>query len=85
VPQAQANVVRCRDDVSDSEGSVPFVCFDAGPDQRHFNAARLLIETGADVNIRSTAGFGGKTARSLKESLDGGEIVELLEKRGAGP
>lgn len=42
-----------------------------------------LIEAGADVNIRSTAGFGGKTARSLAESVDGREIVELLKKRGA--
>lgn len=50
---------------------------------RHFEAARLLIEAGADVNIRSTSGFGGKTARSLAESVDGGEVVELLKKRGA--
>jgi hypothetical protein len=51
--------------------------------RRHFDVVLSSIETGADVNIRSTAGFGGKTARSLAESVDGGEIVELLKKRGA--
>jgi ankyrin repeat protein len=45
--------------------------------------ARLLIEAGADVNIRSSRNFHGKTALVLAEQGVHSEIVALLKQKGA--
>jgi ankyrin repeat protein len=45
--------------------------------------ARLLIEAGADVNIRSSKNFHGKTALALAEQGGHIELVALLKQKGA--
>jgi ankyrin repeat protein len=49
----------------------------------HTDVARLLIEAGADLNIRSSRTFGAKTALVLARDGGYGEIVSLLESEGA--
>jgi ankyrin repeat protein len=50
---------------------------------RHAEVAQLLIEAGADVNIRSSGKFYRKTALFLAEYGGHTEIAALLKQKGA--
>ena len=50
---------------------------------RHPEVAQVLIESGANLNIRSTRSFMEKTALSLAEEGGLSQIVVLLEQKGA--
>jgi len=50
---------------------------------RHLEVAQVLIESGAEPNVRSTRSFMEKTALSLAEEGGLGQIVVLLEQKGA--
>jgi ankyrin repeat protein len=50
---------------------------------RRAEVAQLLIEAGADVNIRSSGKFYGKSALFLAEYGGHSEIAALLKQKGA--
>ena len=49
----------------------------------HTEVAQLLIEAGADVNIRNSENFYGKTALFLAEYGGHNKIAALLKQKGA--
>jgi ankyrin repeat protein len=51
----------------------------------HVDAARLLIEAGAEVNIRSSPHFYGRSALFLAKAGGHDVIAALLKQKGATP